>query len=177
MLTTISWQQYVVAIMIITALYYLYIAIRYYQKDIAHLFHRKKISIDAFVGLATADIAVMGPAKPDPGISLTDGRELLFSSSNSEVLDNQLPDMATPAETSENSEQTVLQEVEQLIEGFRESDDKSAFLALLKILLVSRGTDEPGVDRAATLNHVIKAAREKKLSFDISLADLEPIQV
>lgn len=171
MLSLISWQQYFVAITTITALYYLYIAGRYYQIEIVRLFQRELHSADMFAGLAAVDMSVMGQAKPDNGVTLTDARELLFSPSDPEVWNGQDPDLP---ETGEEERKSLLEDADQLIDAFSEVDDKAEFMSLLKMLIESSIATRDEADLHAVQAYVVEAVQHK-LKFPVSLADFQLI--
>lgn len=126
MLNTISWQQYIVAVFLLTAAWYAYVGLRYYQPELSSFLKIKSKPTSALPEVATAH-SVMGTIQPDVGTSLHDAQELIFSiASDDAVSDQTLP--KGPADD-------LLAEAETLISAFEENDDKKGFLSLLKILI------------------------------------------
>lgn len=169
MLSSISWQHYIAAIVIITVSYYLYVVLRYYQKEIANLFNRKPTPAEMFVGVQAAPIEVMGKAKPDVGVKLSDASELQFT----EALPDE-PEILCGSTTVTESYQPsteLIQEANDLIEAFKDIDNKQEFLSLLGILINSYKRYKDEIDLPETIGRVIARAKEN-LQFQISSNDL-----
>src|SRR5476649_888749 len=79
MLSSISWQHYLAAIIILSVTYYGYVVLRYYQKEISNLFNRKQDATALFSNVQTAPNQVMGNAKLDNGVTITESQDLVFS--------------------------------------------------------------------------------------------------
>ncbi len=174
MLSSISWQHYLAAIVILTASYYCYVLLRYYQKEISNLFNRKQSSANLFANAQAAPANVMGVAKLDNGISVSKSEELYFSEST--------PDDIAPVSTIQdtfdnNSEITYSPSVEleneagNLIAAFQEIDNKPEFITLLRILINSYKRFKDDIDLPVTLNRIVEISKEK-LMFPLSLTDL-----
>jgi hypothetical protein len=169
MLSSISWQHYIAAIVIITVSYYLYVVLRYYQKEIANLFNRKSTSTEMFAGVQAAPIEVMGKAKPDNGVHLSDASELQFTEASAdepEILSESVPFANGHQPSSE-----LINEANNLIEAFKDVDNKQEFLSLLCILIDSYKRYSDEIDLPAALDRVITIAREK-LQFSVTSSDL-----
>jgi hypothetical protein len=175
MLSSISWQQYLAAVVTITVSYYLYIGFRYYQQDITHLFNRKQKPFEDYVGIPPAIYSVMGEAKPDRGISISDAQELIFASASPDEAEN-LTSKSTALENSGDSliepGMELVEEAGSLMEAFKDNDNKPEFLALLKILIGSYKRVEIDIDLSVALKRIVERSKEK-LPFPISLTDLQ----
>ena len=174
MLSSISWQQYLAAIVILTVSYYGYVILRYYQKEISNLFNRKQSSASLFANAQATPANVMGAAKMDTGISVSKSEELYFSEStpddvgaaltNQENLHSHTDVIYSPSEELEV-------EAGNLIAAFQEIDNKPEFITLLRILIDSYKRFKDDIDLPATLNRIIEISKER-LMFPLSLTDL-----
>ena len=174
MLSSISWQHYLAAIVIVTVSYYGYVILRYYQKEISNLFNRKQSSANLFTGAQAAPANVMGAAKLDNGVSVSKSEELYFSEST--------PDDVAPISTIQEdvhahtdviyspSEELEV-EAGNLIAAFQEIDNKPEFITLLRILIDSYKRFKDDIDLPATLSRIVEISKER-LMFPLSLADL-----
>jgi hypothetical protein len=175
MLSSISWQHYLAAIVILTASYYGYVILRYYQKEISNLFNRKQSSTNLFVNAQAAPANVMGAAKLDNGVSVSQSEELYFSDSTpddvgavSTIRENH--SSQTEAIYSPSEELEI--EADNLIAAFKEIDNKPEFITLLRILIDSYKRFKDEIDLQATLNRIVEISKEK-LMFPLSLNDLQ----
>ena len=174
MLSSISWQQYLAAIVILTVSYYGYVILRYYQKEISSLFNRKQNTATFFPNAQAAPANVMGAAKLDNGVSLSKSEELYFSDAT--------PDEVEPVSTTEPSvsnneviyspSQELVVEAGNLIAAFQEIDNKPEFITLLRILIDSYKRFKEDIDLPASLNRIVEISKEK-LKFPLSLTDLQ----
>ena len=175
MLSSISWQHYLAAVIILTISYYGYVILRYYQTEIANLFNRKKSSAEIFAGVQSAPIAVMGKAKLDNGVTLADTEELQFSDVSPDDAGT-FSEMTSPAGNENLSaiepSQELVWEAGNLIDAFRDVDNKQEFLSLLRILVDSYKRYQEDIDLPATLERVVELAKDK-LQFTIALSDLQ----
>jgi hypothetical protein len=175
MLSSISWQHYLAAIVILTVSYYGYVILRYYQKEITNLFNRKQSSANLFANAQAAPANVMGVAKLDNGVSVSKSEELYFSDSTpddvlavstiQENLNSQKDVIYSPSEELEA-------EAGNLIAAFQEIDNKPEFITLLRILIDSYKRFRDDIDLPATLNRIVEISKEK-LKFPLSLSDLQ----
>lgn len=175
MLSSISWQHYLAAIVILTISYYGYVILRYYQKEISYLFNRKQRSTKLFTGAQETPANVMGVAKLDNGVSVSKSEELYFSDSTpddvlavstiQENLNSQKDVIYSPSEELEA-------EAGNLIAAFQEIDNKPEFITLLRILIDSYKRFRDDIDLPATLNRIVEISKEK-LKFPLSLSDLQ----
>jgi hypothetical protein len=175
MLSSISWQHYLAAIVILTVSYYGYVILRYYQKEITNLFNRKQSSANLFANAQAAPANVMGVAKLNNGVSVSKSEELYFSDSTpddvlavstiQENLNSQKHVIYSPSEELEA-------EAGNLIAAFQEIDNKPEFITLLRILIDSYKRFKDDIDLPATLSRIVEISKEK-LQFPLSLSDLQ----
>jgi hypothetical protein len=174
MLSSISWQHYLAAIVILTVSYYGYVILRYYQKEITNLFNRKQSSANLFANAQAASANVMGVAKLDNGVSLSKSEELYFSESTP---DDVLEVSTIQENTHSNTDLIYSPSVEleneagNLIAAFQEIDNKPEFITLLRILINSYKRFKDDIDLPVTLNRIVEISKEK-LMFQLSLTDL-----
>jgi hypothetical protein len=126
MLNQISWQQYFVAVIILTVAWYAYIGLRYYQPELSAFLKIKPKTKSNLLEVATSH-SVMGSARPEPGSNLADSDELIFSASTAD----DISDQTLPKGPSDD----LLAEADTLISAFKENDDKLGFLSLLRVLI------------------------------------------
>lgn len=167
MLSSISWQHYLAAIIILSLIYYGYVVLRYYQKEISNLFNRKPDSTALFSNVQTGLYQVMGDAKLDSGVSITESQDLVFS----EPLEDHPAVGATSAADITPSQELAV-EAGNLIDAFKEIDNKPEFITLLRILVGSYKRYKDEIDLPVTLNRVVELSKEK-LMFPIALTDLQ----
>ena len=179
MLSSISWQHYLAAIVILTVSYYGYVILRYYQKEISNLFNQKQSSANLFANAQAAPAQaapanVMGAAKLDNGVSVAKSDELYFSESTpDDVLEvstiQENPHSNTDVIYSPSVE--LENEAGNLIAAFKEIDNKPEFITLLRILINSYKRFKDDIDLPVTLNRIVEISKEK-LMFQLSLTDL-----
>jgi hypothetical protein len=168
MLSSISWQHYLAAIIIITVSYYGYVILRYYQKEISNLFNRKQNETTLFPITQAAPGNVMGEAKLDNGVSLSKSEELYLSDATPDEVEQTLP----AAEAAYSPSQELEVEAGNLITAFQEIDNKPEFITLLQILINSYQRFKEDIDLPVTLNKIVEISKEK-LMFPLSLTDLQ----
>ncbi|OCX54324.1 hypothetical protein BEL04_08680 [Mucilaginibacter sp. PPCGB 2223] len=126
MLNSISWLQYIAAVILLTTSWYAYIGLRYFQPELSRFLRIKPKSSGALPEVATAQ-PVMAVARPEPGTNLAEPDELVFSISAADgISDQTLPQ--GPADD-------LLAEAETLISAFTDNNDKPGFLSLLRVLI------------------------------------------
>jgi len=167
MLSSISWQHYLAAIIILSLIYYGYVVLRYYQKEISSLFNRKQDATSLFSNVQTGPYQVMGDAKLDSGVSITESQDLVFSEP---LEDHPAAGVTSAADITPSQELAV--EAGNLIEAFKEIDNKPEFITLLRILIESYKRYKDEIDLPVTLNRVVELSKEK-LMFPIALTDLQ----
>jgi hypothetical protein len=175
MLSSISWQHYLAAIVILSVSYYGYVILRYYQQEISNLFNRKQNNANLFPNASAAPANVMGAAKLDVGVSLTKSEEMHFTdSSPDEVEPNATENVSAIPNTTVIYPPSEELEVEagNLITAFHEIDNKPEFITLLKILINSYKRFQDEIDLPATLNRIIEISKER-LMFPLTLTDLQ----
>lgn len=171
MLSSISWQHYLAAIVIITISYYLYVILRYYQKEISSLFNRKPQTTDVFSAIQSPAIAVMGQAKPDNGVTVTETQILSYA----DVLPDepiQATEQMQTAEIKNDPSSELVSEAGNLIEAFKEIDNKQEFLTLVGILVSSYKKFQEQIDLPAALSRVVEISKDK-LKFTVALSDFQ----
>jgi hypothetical protein len=167
MLSSISWQHYFAAIIILSLIYYGYVVLRYYQKEISNLFNRKQDATALFSNAQNAPYQVMGNVKLDNGVTITESQDLVFSES---LEDHPVTSTTVTADISPSQELAV--EAGNLIDAFKEIDNKPEFITLLRILIGSYKRFKDEIDLPVTLNRVVELSKEK-LMFSIALTDLQ----
>jgi hypothetical protein len=166
MLSQISWQHYLAAISITTGSYYLYIFLRYYQKEIARLFNRYPDHPSIIPDVESEPYSIMGAAKSAPTIISSEPEALLFADQQ----EDEGP--IAPVENNRLPQQELLQEVDRLVAGFKTTDDKPEFLNLLQVLIGSYQSSREEIDLAEILDN-IQERSAKKLPFSLTKTDLE----
>ncbi|MEO7214525.1 MAG: hypothetical protein ABIX36_17095 [Mucilaginibacter sp.] len=127
MLNAISWQQYLTAVITLSAAWYIYIGLRYYGAELATKF-KVTLPVRSITPPVAGKIAVvMGAAKPDEGTGLYPAEELLFSA----VASDDISEQTLPKGPSDD----LLDEAKALINAYADNDDKSEFLSLFKLLI------------------------------------------
>lgn len=174
MLSSISWQHYLVAVIILTVSYYGYVILRYYQKEISNLFNRGQKPTTLFPNAQAATANVMGAAKLDNGVSVSKSDELYFSESTPD----DLIEVSTIQENPHSNTDVIYSpsvelenEAGNLIAAFQEIDNKPEFITLLRILINSYKRFKDDIDLPATLNRIVETSKER-LMFPLSLTDL-----
>lgn len=124
MLNNISWQQYMTAVILITAAWYAYVGLRYYRPEISAFLKIKPALRSTVPPVANQMTVVMGEAKPEADTGLFDPEELVFSTSSpDEISDQTLP---------KGPSDELLAEAKVLASA---CPDKTEFLSLFKLLL------------------------------------------
>jgi hypothetical protein len=167
MLSSISWQHYLAAVVILTGTYYCYVVLRYYQKEIAGLLNRQPKRSDISAGVAAAPVPVMGAAKLDNGISVSNTEDLQFSEAAPDEIETSI------IQASDPSNELVV-EAGNLIDAFKDTDNKTEFLNLLKILIGSYQRFQDEIDLPFSLDRILEIAK-LKLQFPIALSELQSI--
>jgi len=127
MLNAISWQQYLTAVLLLSAAWYSYVGLRYYRTELASRLKIKPNIQSAVPPLATKLSVVMGEAKPETDTGIFPAEELIFSGSEpDDVSDQTLP--AGPADE-------LLAEAKVLVAAYSDNNNKTEFLSLFKLLL------------------------------------------
>ncbi len=172
MLSSISWQQFLAALVIITLVYYFYIGLRYYQKDLRAIANRKKVSGLNQSGTHATAYQVMGIAKQEHGVSVSDADHLYFAIDDepeTETIANEVHPIANT--TDQGPTEALLNDVSQLINAFKEVDDKAEFLSLLRIQYHSYHADGEAIDWPAVKQRTLQLSGER-LPFSVSEADV-----
>ncbi|MET3981791.1 hypothetical protein ABIB62_004407 [Mucilaginibacter sp. UYP25] len=175
MLSSISWERYLAAIVILSVSYYGYVILRYYQQEISNLFNRKQNNANLFPNASVASANVMGAAKLDVGVSLTKSEELHFTDSSPDEVEPNATTNVTPISNTELSYSPSVEletEAGNLIKAFEEINNKPEFITLLRILINSYKRFQDEIDLPATLNRIVEISKER-LMFPLSLTDLQ----
>jgi hypothetical protein len=124
MLNTISWQQYITAVLLLTAAWYAYVGLCYYRPELTAFLKIKPAVNPVVPEVAHQMTVVMGAAKPETGISLEEPEKLIFITNSSDDISEQtLP--KGPADE-------LVAEAQLLADA---CPDKTEFLSLFKLLL------------------------------------------
>ena len=127
MLNAISWQQYITAVILLTAAWYAYVGLRYYQPEISAFLKIKTRQVSTVPPVANQMTVVMGETKPEADTGLFDPEELLFSNSQpDDIGDQTLP--KGPADD-------LLAEAMVLVNAYGDNNDKAGFLSMFELLL------------------------------------------
>jgi len=124
MLNTISWQQYITAIILCSAAWYVYVGLRYYKPEISAFLKIKSKPESSIPAVANQMSVVMGEAKPEANTGLYEPDELIFSASSPD----DISDQTLPKGPSDD----LLAEAQVLAQA---CPDKTEFLSLFKLLL------------------------------------------
>lgn len=127
MLNAISWQQYSTAVILLTAAWYAYVGLRYYQPEITTFLKINPKPQSTVPPVANQMTVVMGEAKPDADTGLFDPDELIFSNSQPD----DISDQTLPKGPSDD----LLAEAAVLMDAYGDNNDKTEFLSLFKLLL------------------------------------------
>ncbi|WCT14372.1 hypothetical protein [Mucilaginibacter jinjuensis] len=124
MLSSISWQHYLIAVVIITISYYLYVVLRYFQKEIEHLFNRKPQTAGIFSTAQSPNISVMGQVKPDIGVTIGETQNLPFADVLPDDPKEEITGLIRETSIHTDPSSELVSEAGTLIEAFRDVDDK-----------------------------------------------------
>jgi hypothetical protein len=162
MLNAISWQQYITAIILLTAAWYAYVGLRYYQPELsAFLKIRSKLQ-STVPPVANQLTVVMGETKPEADTGLFNPEELIFSNSQpDDIGDQTLP--KGPADD-------LLAEAQALVSAYVENDNKTEFLALFKLLIDKYEVFADEISLPAIIKS-LNAFAADKLPFEIQAAE------
>ncbi|SDG10761.1 hypothetical protein [Mucilaginibacter gossypii] len=172
MLSSISWQHYLAAVVIITISYYLYVILRYYQKEIGNLFNRKPQNADVFSAIQSPVISVMGQAKPDNGVTVTETQNLPFTDVMPDEPIQSITEQMQTADIQSDPSSELVSEAGNLIDAFKDVDNKQEFLTLLGILVSSYKRFQEQIDLPAALSRVVEISKDK-LKFTVALSDFQ----
>jgi hypothetical protein len=126
MLNSISWQQYLAALLLSTAAWYVYVGLRYYRPELSALLRIKPKSNSGLPEVASSH-AVMGAARPEPGTNVSEAEELIFSPGTDDRISDQT--------LAKGPADDLLAEAKILISAFADNDDKPGFLSVLRTLI------------------------------------------
>lgn len=177
MLSSISWQQYFAAVAIISLSYYLYVILRYYQRELSNRFAFKKAVQPSRQSSMLAPIEIMGSARQDQNaVSFIDEKMLQFAETNStETLDEEITGQPPSGSSTLSPQQELFREVDNLIQAFSDVNSKPEFISLLNILLNTYDQYPSDINRSQVNDHILEVA-ESRLPFDLAPYDLIPNQ-
>jgi hypothetical protein len=162
MLNAISWQQYITAVLLLTAAWYSYVGLRYYQPEITAFLKIKSIGQSIVPPIANQMAVVMGEAKPEADTGLYHPEEMLFSSNEpDDISDQTLP--RGPADD-------LLAEAMVLVDAYGENDNKTEFLSLFRLLLDKYEVFADEISLPAIINS-LNALAANKLPFKIQATE------
>ena len=126
MLTSFTWQQFLLTAGAVSALYYLAVLLLFYRKDIKYWLKRRtsRAGLPADP-LLPPQVSIMGPASPGPAPLLSEAASILVA--------------PLPMEAEEKPQDTVvesiLQEIKPLLDLATEADaEKEELLPLLRLV-------------------------------------------
>jgi hypothetical protein len=163
MLDTISWQQYVTAVCLLTAAWYIYVGLTHYQNELAAFFKIKPAIKNQLPPVESkTSISVMGLAQAQTGTGLFNPDELIIGQGE--------PDDITDATLPKGPADNLLAEAELLVTAFETSNDKSGFLSLLNLLIEKYDIFHDEISLPAVIANV-QAFAANKLSFQIPASE------
>lgn len=172
MLSSISWQQFLAVLSILTLAYYAYVGLRYYQREIRNFFVKRTATVPQSAA-SSPPFQVMGTARPDHGVSISDSEELHFvvdDEPESEITETPRP--KTPDTPPSDPTDALVKDVSHLVNAFQEIDDKPEFLSLLHIQIGTYQADAEEIDWPRVKKRVMQLTHEK-LPFAIQETDLQ----
>ncbi len=170
MLSSISWQHYLAAVVTITFLYYLYVILRYYQTEITTFLNRRPKTTDVFSAIQSRGISVMGPAKPEHGVTISDTQDLAFTGDLPDGANDAVIALNHTASLQNDPSSELVSEAGNLIEAYKDVDNKQEFLTLVGILIGSYKRFQEQIDLPAALSRVVEISKDK-LKFTVALSD------
>lgn len=153
MLNTVSWQQFFVAVVSITLIYYSYVLLRYFRPEISRLFNLNK-NIAPPVSAAPV-LPVMGAAQPERGTASLSAEDLVFAPADDE-----------PEYLEKTPSEELLSESLTLANAFEAEEQKPEFLELLSLLISKYKPHWNEIDLKT-----VQAKLRDKLSFPITDAE------
>lgn len=127
MLSSLSWQQYFTAIILLSIAWYTYIGLRYYRPELLGFFKINAKVPTTLPAVAGQMATVMGEVKPDADNEVFSSEELRFGSNEpDDIIDQTLP---------KGPSDDLLAEAQALINAYQDNDNKAEFLSLFKVLL------------------------------------------
>lgn len=162
MLNTISWQHYLIAVILCCAAWYVYVGIRFYQPELQTLLKIKRPHPSFTPGVANAETSIIGVVGKDPDTHAYEANELIFGSPEpDEVSDQTLP---------KGPFDDLLLEASTLMTAYEDNEDKQGFLSLFKILLSKYEVFADEISLPAAISS-LKTIAQTKLPFPLSDAE------
>ena len=162
MLNAISWQQYIIAVILLTAAWYAYVGLRYYQPELSGFLKIKTKQQSVIPPVANQMTVVMGEAKPEADTGLYNPEELIFSNSQP---DN-ISDQTLPKGPSDD----LLAEAIVLVNAYTDNNDKAEFLSLFGLLLDKYEVFADEISLPGIINQLNNYAADK-LPFKIEASE------
>jgi hypothetical protein len=128
MLHTVSWLQYIAAVILITAAWYSYIGLQYYRAELQAWLRIRTPAKSPPPPVSGTSYAIMGEARPDEGGITLDSEEMIFSADST-------PDDLSEQTILRGPSDDLFDEGKTLIEGFARIPDKTLFLSSLNTLV------------------------------------------
>ncbi|QQL50163.1 hypothetical protein [Mucilaginibacter ginkgonis] len=175
MLASISWQHFLTALITLTGGYYFYIALRYYQSELAGFLKGKGKSPSKFPIAVDNSINIIGKARETEMISIADDKDIYYGDTmgddhNPEVISSAVQEVEN--DVSVNFANKLEADIENLIEVYKNSDDKEGFLSLINVLVSSFRRYDSVTDLSTILGWTVEHANEK-LRFTIALSEVQ----
>ncbi|MGF7072353.1 hypothetical protein [Mucilaginibacter sp. 3215] len=129
MLNSISWQQYIAAVLLLSAAWYAYVGLHYFQPEISAFLKIKKPKASAVPAVANQTNTVMGSIQADSDTGAYQSDELVFSNAH--------PDDVSEETLPKGPSDDLLAEAQVLVTAYEGNDNKTEFLSLLQQLVNS----------------------------------------
>jgi hypothetical protein len=153
MLNTISWQQYITAVILLSAAWYAYVGLRYYQVELSAFLKIKPTANSSVPSVANQMTVVMGEAKPEADTGLYSPEELIFSGAQpDDISDQTLP---------KGPGDDLIAEAIVLVDAYADNGDKTEFLSLFKLLLDKYEVFADEISLPATIKQLNSYAVDK----------------
>ncbi|HEY4325149.1 MAG TPA: hypothetical protein VGN20_14225 [Mucilaginibacter sp.] len=160
MLHTISWQQYLTVVFLLTAAWYAFVALKYYRTEVATFLKFTPKPSGFTPPVANQMTAVIGEAVTAPGEETFDPQDVLYAGSG---IPDEISDQTLPKGPADD----LLAEAQTLVTVFQETDNKSEFLSLLKVLIDKYEVFADEISLPATIN-TLKQFAQNRLPFRLS---------
>jgi len=115
---------------------------------------------------------VIGQAKPDNGVSIAETQNLPFTDVLPDDPNDAVNESDHTAVNQNNPGLQLVSEVGNLIEAFKDVDNKQEFITLVGILVGSYKRFQEQIDLPAALSLVVEISKDK-LKFTVALSDFE----
>lgn len=175
MLSNVSWPQYFAAVAVSGTSYYIYIALRYYRRDIAGLLPDKASDSLITNKRAVSPVNVMGPTREETHVSILNEKEVQFSGDDqANISDPEQQDQASENAVRESLQGQLVKQTDELMQAFAAIDNKDEFISLLSILADTYKQYPSEVDFSSLATFILQAA-PGRLPFELFADDLSGI--